>query len=211
MPLYDLKCQAEACGILFETYIPLTEFPKNPSCPKCSGPTAKDLNRRPVDRGTIVDPVVVYQAPDGSFRFPPDTTTSSTAMYDQKGFKRIELRGWTDVRRFEGFMNKAELSNARRRVERQAEQHERMESQRRSEVRRGLEQGFQVPETDERGQRTGRTKTVRLSERGRAIMQAAIANNDRKGGPRVHDPGFHVEVYSQDRSNRHSDPRRRGQ
>jgi hypothetical protein len=210
VPLYDLRCVDSNCNVLFETYIALTEWPKNPSCPKCSGPTEKDLNRRPVDRGTV-DPVVIYQAPDGTFRFPPDISSSSTAMYEGKGYQRIELRGWTDVRRFESHMNKAELSNVRRRVEQQAERHERMESERRSEIRRGLEQGFQVPETDDRGRPTGRLKTVRLSPRGRAIMQAAIDNNDRKGGPRAHDPGFHVEAYSQDRSNRDADPRRRGQ
>jgi Zinc ribbon domain. len=210
MPLHDIACSDDSCATRFEAYVSLADYPASPACPKCGGATYRAMSRRAPDRGTV-DPVVAYQAPDGTFRFPPDISTSSTAMYDKLGYTRIELRGWTDVRRFEKHMNQAELSNVRRRVEKQQEQHERAESERRSEIRRGLDQGFQVPEQDDRGRLTGRMKTVRLSPRGRAIMQAAIANNDRKGGPRAHDPGFRVEAYSNDRNNRDPDPRRRNQ
>ena len=160
-------------------------------------------------RGHAVDPVVVYQAPDGTFRFPPDTTTSSTAMYDKQGMTRIELRGFADVRRFEKHFNQAEMSQVRRRVEKQQEAFERGESERRSEIRRGLEQGFRIPEHDEKGQPTGRMQTVHLSERGRAIMAASIGMNDRKGGPRVRESGFVNEAYSYDSSNRERDSRGR--
>lgn len=155
-------------------------------------------------RGHSIEPVVIYQAPDGSFRFPPDTTTASTAMYDGNGFTRIELRGWTDVRRFEKHFNDQQMSEVRRRVERQQEQHEAAESARRSEIRRCLDQGFQIPEIDERGVATGRMRRVELSARGRAILEAAMANNDRKGGPRVREVGFFSEAYSMDSSNRES-------
>lgn len=181
-----------------------------PSCSKC-GSATEQVFLPSHARSRSVDPVVVYQAPDGTFRFPPDTTSLSTAMYDQQGFTRIELRGFPDVRRFEKHMNAAELSQINRRVERQQESFEQGESARRSEMRRGLDQGFEVPERDERGQMTGRTKRIHLSGRGRAIMEAAVAMNDRKGGPRAHEPGFRVEAYSESRSNRDADPRRRGQ
>lgn len=210
MPLYNFRCEDESCDVFFEGYVSLQDWPKTLPCPKCSGPTAKDHVRRAVDRG-VPDPVVVYQAPDGTYRFPPDTTSLSTKMYDDLGYTRHELRGWKDVRRFETQMNKFEMSQVRRRVERQQEQYEASEKARRSEIRRGLEQGFQIPETDERGRPTGRMQTVRLSPRGRDIMQAAIEMNDRKGGPTAKEVGFHVEVYSHDRSNRAPDPRRRGQ
>lgn len=209
MPLYDFVCSSSDCDTVFEGYVSLADYPKTLTCPRCGGTTEKSHVRR--SQRSAAAPVVVYQAPDGSFRFPPDTHTASTASYDQQGFTRIELRGWSDVRRFESHMNQHELSQVRRRVEKQQEQHEASESARRAEIRRGLEQGFQVPDTDERGQPTGRMRTVRLSERGRAIMQAAIDNNDRKGGPRARDVGFFVEAYSMDRSNREADPRRRGQ
>lgn len=205
MALIDVKCED---GHVVEVYRHNSDWPKTPPCPLCEKST-EQIHLPAHMKGHSVDPVVVYQAPDGSFRFPPATESLSTKMYDDKGFKRIELRGWADVRRFESHMNAHELSQVRRRVERQQEAFERSESERRSEVRRGLEQGFQVPEMDDKGRPTGRMRTVRLSERGRDIMRAAMARNDAKGGPRVKDPGFYSEVYSVDRSNRDRDPRRR--
>jgi hypothetical protein len=165
-------------------------------------------------KGHNVDPVVVYRAPDGTMRFPPDTTCGSTAMYDGMGYERLELRGWADVRRFESQMNKAQRSEIARRVERQQAAFEASESARRSEVRRGMEQGFQIPETEFRDGRnvpTGRMITVRLSEKGKEIMRQAMRMNDDKGGPRTYEPGFRVEAYSESRSNRDRDLRRRDQ
>lgn len=199
MPLIDVSCSA--CERTEEVFRHHSDYPKTPDCSKCGAPTVQ-VHLPSYMSGHAVDPVIVYQAPDGSIRFPPDTTTASTAMYDGKGFTRIELRGWKDVRRFEKYFNDAQMSDVRRRVEKQQEQFERGESERRSEIRRCLEQGFQVPETDDRGKPTGRMRTVRLSERGRAILQAAIDNNDRKGGPKARDVGFYSEAYSNDRSNR---------
>lgn len=207
MSLIDVVCED---GHVNEVYRAIGDWPKTPACPSCEKPT-QQTHLPPSERPRSVDPVVVYQAPDGSFRFPPDVTTLSTSMYDKKGFTRIELRGFADVRRFEKHMNAAELSQIRRKVEVKQEQHERSESERRSEVRRGLEQGFVMPERDEKGALTGRMQTVRLSERGRDIMRAAMDRNDAKGGPKVHSPNFYSEVYSVDRSNRAEDPRRRGQ
>lgn len=206
MALIDVHCHA--CDRIEEVNRFAKDWPTTPSCSACGSET-EQIHLPSFMRGHSVDPVVVYQAPDGSFRFPPDTTTSSTAMYDQKGFTRMELRGWADVRRFESQMNASQLSEVRRRVERQQESFELGEKERRSEIRRGLEQGFQVPETDDRGRLTGRMRTVRLSGRGRDIMRAAIANNDRKGGPKAHEVGFRVEAYSDGSSNREADPRGR--
>lgn len=210
MPLYQLTCTSESCAITFEDFIALSSYPYTPPCPKCGEPTIRDM-RAARAAASSADPVVVYKAPDGTYRFPPDTQCESTAMYDAKGYQRIELRGWTDVRRFESTFNQKEMSEVRRRIERAAEQHERSESARRSEVRRCIEQGFQVPELDSRGRPTGRTQTVRLSERGKAFLHAAMDHNDRKGGPRARDVGFHVDAYANDRSNRDRDPRRRDQ
>ena len=208
MPLIDVNCPA--CDRVEEVFRHNSDWPNTPACSKCGGETTQ-IHLPVYARARAIDPVVVYQAPDGTFRFPPDTNTASTAMYDKQGLTRIELRGFADVRRFEKHMNASELSQIRRRVERQQEQHEASESARRSEIRRGLEQGFQIPEQDDQGRPTGRMTTVRLSERGRAIMRASMDLNDRKGGPTVKEPGFFAEAYSYDRSNREEDPRRRGQ
>lgn len=199
MALIDTVCRA--CDRVEEVYRAAADWPKVPDCPNCGG-RREQIHLPSHARANSVDPVVVYQAPDGTFRFPPDTTSSSTKMYDDKGFQRIELRGFADVRRFEKHWNTNELSAVQRRVERQQEAFEAGEKARRSEIRRGLEQGFQIPEYDDRGQPTGRTRTVRLTERGRAIMRAAQARNEAKGGPRVREAGCHVEAYSHDASNR---------
>lgn len=210
MPLYSLCCTDDACDVRFEEFISLANYPYTPPCPKCGQPTFRDLRARTL-HGPPPDPVVVYRAPDGSYRFPPAIDSSSSAFYAQKGFQRIELRGWQDVRRFETQFNAKEMSEVRRRVERQSERHEAAESARRSEIRRGLEQGFQVPELDSRGRPTGRTKTVRLSPRGRAIMAASQALKESERHPRVREIGFHVGAYSDDRTNRDRDPHRRDQ
>ncbi len=206
MPLIDVECPD---GHVREVYRHNSEWPNCPPCPACEKPTQQVILPSYM-KGHNVDPVVVYQAPDGSMRFPPDTTTLSTAEYDKKGYTRIELRGWTDVRRFEKHMNASERSQIQRRIERQQEAFEASESARRSEVRRGIEQGIIIPVTDDKGRVVGQ-QTVRLTEYGKAIMRAAMDNNDRKGGPKGYDPGFRVESYSEDRSNRDADPRRSGQ
>ena len=208
MPLIDTFCHT--CDRVQEAYRHHSDWPKTPACPHCGGDT-EQVQLPSYMKGHSVDPVVVYQAPDGSFRFPPDGTTASTSMYDQRGLTRIELRGWADVRRFEKHFNASQMSEVHRRVEKQSEAHERAEHDRRSEIRRCLEQGFSIPETDDRGRPTGRMQRVELSARGRAIMQAAIDHNDRKGGPKAREAGFRVEAYSEYKSNREADPRRSGQ
>jgi len=207
MSLIDVRCSD---GHVSEVYRHNSDWPKTPPCPTCEKPT-EQIHLPQSQRARSVDPVVVYQAPDGTFRFPPDISTSSTAMYDKLGYTRIECRGAAEVRKFEKQWSKKEMSQVRRRIERQQEQYERGESERRSEIRRGLEQGFQIPIQDDKGNWTGRMQTVRLSEQGRDIMRASMDLNDRKGGPKVKEAGCFVEAYSVDRSNRAEDPRRRGQ
>ena len=206
MALIDVRCPS--CDRVEEVFRHNSDWPKTPQCSKCGAPT-EQIHLPSAMRAGSVDPVVVYQAPDGTFRFPPDTNSSSTAMYDQQGLTRIELRGAAEVRRFEKHWTAGEMSQVRQRIERQQEAFERGESERRSEIRRGLAQGFQVPETDDRGQPTGRMRTVRLGERALAIMRASMERNDQKGGPRVRESGCFVEAYSMDGSNRERDPRGR--
>ena len=207
MSLIDVQCED---GHVREVYRAAADWPNTPPCPHCEKPTVQ-IHLPSYMKGSSVDPVVVYQAPDGTLRFPPDISTSSTAMYEQLGYTRHEYRGFAEVRRFEKQFEKSQYSEICRRIERQQEQFEASESARRSEIRRELEQGFQIPEVDEKGRQTGRLQTVRLSERGKAILRASMDLNDRKGGPRAYAPGFRVEAYSEDRSNGEADPRRRGQ
>ena len=127
------------------------------------------------------DPVIVFKAPDGSFRFPGDAAGLSAKKYERDGFERIELRGAQDVRRFEKAMNQHEYSRACQKVERQHQASEMREQQSRSELRRVMGS---------------------MSERGRALARAAMRMNDHKPKVYAKDANFHSEVFSMDRSNR---------
>jgi hypothetical protein len=191
MALIDVRCLT--CGHVFEAVRLAKDWPATPPCEECQQPT--EQTHLPKQVRWTPDPVVIYQAPDGSMRFPPDTTSTSTAMYDKKGFTRIELRGFADVRRFEKYMNAHERSIAERKVEQRQAQLEAVRKERHSEIRRGMEQGFQVPDEQ------GRMRTVRLGEFARDVMREAVNRTNQKR-MRVHDPGFRVSAYSQNHSNR---------
>lgn len=200
MPLIDTKCQT--CGSIDEQMRPLRMYPETPPCPHCGNAT-EQIHLPPSQNRWSPDPVVVFKAPDGSVRFPGDASGLSAANYRKQGFEEVQIRGAAEMRRFERAMDKHEYSRAQRRVEHACRQREVSDSARASEIRRGMEQGFRVPEVDPRtGQPTGRLTTVRLSERGRAIMRAAQESGSRRPKPTFSGAGFHSEIYSYDRSNR---------
>lgn len=175
MPLIDVRC---ANDHVTEVMRPLAMWPATPPCPTCAAPTTQTHLPRAAHS---VDPVVIYRAPDGSFRFPGDVNTLTTARYDREGFTRIELRSAADVRRFESQMNRRELARAERRVERRQAQREARESATRSELRRIM---------------------PGMTEFGRSLARAAMAKHDAAPRERARDAGFHVDAYSNDRSNR---------
>lgn len=202
MPIYAQRCRTESCGHMFEEVRPLSRFDQLPQCPKCDGPTEKAY----VPAGTSfnVPAVVVYKAQDGTFRFPGDPSPHSRTaqQYEKLGYERVEAKGWADVRRLEKTVGKLQASEMRQRVERQCEFRETSLSWRRAEIRRSMEQGFSLPETDSRGRPTGRMKNVRLGAEARDLMRRVEATNDRKPKPQAWDTGFHVSAYSDNRSNR---------
>jgi hypothetical protein len=157
--------------------------------------------------------VVVYRAPDGSFRFPGETGGASCAKYDHLGYERIEARGFEAVRQLERRLNAHESSQLRRLEERRLEMMEHGERLRRSEVHHGLHAGFTIPETrltaDGQVEYTGRRVHVKLSARGQDALRHAIAINNQRGHRRIgNEAGVHVEAYSMDRSNREGGRRR---
>ena len=176
MPRIDVRC---VNGHEHEVVRPIADWPKTPPCPECGEATEQMI--LPSTNRSMPDPVVVFKAPDGSFRFPGDPNGLSAKQYAQSGFERVELRGAADVRRFESQMTKQERSIAARKVEKMQERREMRESQTRSHLR-GLMQS--------------------MTPFGRDLARAAMRRNDAK--PREHskDPGFHVEAYSYNRSNR---------
>lgn len=202
MPIYPRKCLSDPCDHVFELVLSMAAYdPEGPHpCPKCGSPSIKTF--LPSGANTNPDPVIVYKAADGSFRYPGDGAGLSAANYDKLGYERVEIRGWADMRRFEATVNRQQRSEIARRVERQLEVHEAQVKMRRSDVINGMRNGFAIPETDAQGRRTGRMKSVRMSAAGADILRACMDRNDGKPRPRTFDSGFHSQCYSFDRSNR---------
>lgn len=176
MPLIDVECTN---GHVKEVMRPLAMYPATPPCPECQASTMQ-IHLPPSTRWSV-DPVIVYRAPDGSFRFPGDTSALSTAKYDRAGYTRVELRSAADVRRFEHVMSQREYARAARRVERKQMMREQRESMTRSDLRSLMSS---------------------MTPFGRALARAAMARNDAKPRERARDAGFHLEAYSYDHSNR---------
>lgn len=201
MPIYVQEC--DNCAATFEDIRTIRMIDENPACVICQSPTHRTL--RPHTNTSYVDPVVVYQAPDGTLRFPGMGESRSGAAYTKMGFRRHEIRGAFEMRRFEGSMNAREQSIMARKLEVKHAMREAREKVTRSDIRHGLDQGFMLPEMRREGQHvvpTGKMVRVHLSQRGRDVMAAAISRNDNKPRERTGDPGFHSEVYSNDRGNR---------
>ncbi len=190
VPLIDVKCLNDECGTVFEYHRPIAEWPKTPPCETCQGPTEQAL--LPKETQWSMNPILVFQAPDGSCRFPGDAGGLSASNYEKMGYSRIELRSAADVRRFERAMNVHEYSISQRKAEQKQERRETREHESRSRLRQSMQS---------------------MSRVGRAVAQAAMDRNDRKPRERGKDPGFHSQVFSFDRSNREesrgSDGRRR--
>jgi hypothetical protein len=214
MPLIDVQCTV--CELVSEVFRHHSEHPKTPACPKCDGATLQVHLPQYMKLRALPPAVVVFAAPDGSFRFPGDPNGSQAARYEQMGYARKEFRGWAEVRSLESRVNKQQYSEIVRRVERHQALRERGQHERRSEMTNGIRNGFSIPETEERtidGRRvmvrTGRMKTVKLTPIGHDVAEAAIARNNGRPASRAYDPGFHVSAYSYDKSNReqHRDER----
>jgi putative FmdB family regulatory protein len=176
MPIYVQECGT--CAESFEHIRAISQIDNNPPCP-CGGETHRIL--RPSTNSGYVDAVVVYQAPDGSVRFPGMGEGRSVAYYKSLGFTRREIRGAADMRRFEGQMNARERSIMARKLERKLEMREQRESHMRSQLR-GL--------------------MTSMTPLGRDLARAAMRANDHKPRERTADANFHSEVYSFNRSNR---------
>lgn len=187
MALIDVRCEA---GHISEVYRSIHDWPATPACPECGATTEQvHLPKRTV---WSVDPVVVFKAPDGSYRFPGDAHGSQVGQYEKWGYERVEIRGAAEMRSFESRMNKAEYSKAMRQTERLHEARERREKESRSKLRDAM---------------------VGMSEFGKAVARAAMQRNDDRPLKRTSHSGFHSEVFAYDRSNRDesrgSDGRRR--
>ena len=202
-------CTQASCGLVFEDIRSIQQYDVNPPCLACGASTERTLAAR--TSPTLADPIVVYRAPDGTFRFPGQSISAMGQRYAAAGYERIDIRGAADMRRFESHMNARERSVMARKLERKLEAREARESQSRSELRRGLAQGFTLPEVDpSTGRRTGRVVNVKLGERGRDLVRHTLQRSNDKPRERTADANFHNQAYSFDRSNREESRDSRG-
>lgn len=178
MPLIDIQCASDADHV-HEVNRPIADWPSTPPCPTCGSPTTQLLQPRRVSWS--LDPIVVYRAPDGSYRYPGDTAGPGATKYDTAGYERIEIRSAQDARRVEGQINAYEGALMRQRQERECEMRERGESARRSDLHASMKS---------------------MSNLGRAVAHAAMARSNAVNHRRSTDPGVFIEVLSMDRSNR---------
>jgi len=211
--LHDFQCTV--CDRVFDAVAEVIDDPASSTgtrvtCPPC--PTDQQPTVRVFLPPTVTwtpDAVVVYRAPDGSFRYPGENAGTSTAKYDRMGYERIEARGFAEVRHLESRMNAHERSQLSRASERRLAQLEAADAHHRREARNGLDQGFMVPETrlvmkngKEEVVHTGRRVLVQLSARSKDILRATMSRNDAKGHRRVGAPDIHVDAYSNSRGSR---------
>lgn len=178
MALIDVICED---GHLHEVNRSIHDWPKTPACPEpgCGKPTEQTL--RPRQTRWQVDPIVVFRAPDGTYRFPGDRDDSGARKYEAMGYERQEIRGAAEMRQFEGRMEKSEYSRAQQRIERQQEQREEREHEMRSQLHHAMRS---------------------MSPRGRAVAEAMIRKHDAERKAPISQVGFHSEIYSFNRSNR---------
>lgn len=195
MALIDVRCLT--CDTVSEVYRAAKDWPATPACPKCDAPTEQAHRSKGLD--TNAPAVVVYKMPDGSFRFPGDPNSAQSAKYRDQGGQRVELRGWQEIRPFEREVNKQEYSKICRRVERQQQAQEEGERIRRSDFNHGLHHGLRVPVSDGHGGTV--MKTVQMSARARDIGRILMERNNKKR-VKGYEPGFRVEVYSENRGSR---------
>lgn len=199
MPIYPTRCTV--CDHWFEDVRSMAKFDQIPPCPKCAGVCEKAYVPSHVSLSNA-PPIVVFKAPDGTYRFPGDPNGKASQKYAKLGYERIEARGQQERDRLERRLNTWQRDEVHRRIERHQQVREEGIHHRRSEVTHGMRNGFTIPETDRQGRLTGRTRTVKLSGFGRDLMQVAMARNDAKPGPQFRDPGCHFDVNHNDRGSR---------
>ena len=190
--LHDFQCGT--CDRLFDALVDAATLPAGPPCPTCGSATERRV-LPPAVRWTP-NAVVVYRAPDGSFRFPGETGGASCAKYDRFGYERIEARGFAEVRRLEQRMNAHERSHMARLDERRQALREHGERLRSSELRRVMEQHM-----TEDGRKFAR-RVVELRDQIADVRKRRGLDRERPTPRLGGEPGLHVECYSNDRSNR---------
>jgi hypothetical protein len=121
------------------------------------------------------DPVVIHRNEAGEVRFPGRTDAQVPA-----GYEKVELRTLAEVRKFEREMNARDRAVHASAQERSRIQMEQLRLKERGELLQMMQQ---------------------MSPFGRDLTRVAIQATDERAR-KEYDPGFRVEVFSDDASNR---------
>lgn len=186
MPLYDFKCQNADCGAINEIALTMAERENPGTCRTCFGNLQRIFLSRQ-EAAQRFDPVVVHYNPTTKqYSFPGHANAPVRA-----GYERQEIRTLAEVNAFERQRNQAERGRAERVTEDRLRRIEHSEKSRRSEIYAKLGNN--------------------ISNFGREVMRlSAEQRNARR--PKTQDPGFHIDAFHYDKSNRETDGRgRRGQ
>jgi len=164
-------------------------------CEECTQPVAWHPSYYYNSPAQRFDPVVIHRDAAGNVRFPGNTNAPVP-----EGFQKVELRDMTEIRKFEGEMNRKDASAA-------ADFHAAQQSYRAGQLAHNREQlarGFATHDE------AGRPVTVSLdkfSPRGREFYEAMRKQSDARTH-RAARPEFYIEAFTQNASNRddHHDP-----
>lgn len=172
MILHDFKCGS--CSKVFERTV---SWDTEATPCDCGSEAARVFISRREYRAQAFDPVLVYRDKSGHVRFP-----GRNEGVTPKGYEPVYLRTSTDVRKFERQMNQKE----RERYFDHKERHEARFAEWTSSARSELRQKMQS-----------------MTPAGRALAEAAMRENDSKPSVDTRfDPGFHIDAFSFDSSNR---------
>lgn len=182
MPMIDFLC--DSCGLHFDHYFKGSDvIPEESPC-DC-GASAKRTAaaaytmRRPVNlNAQSFDPVVIHRDAEGNISFPGNSNAPIPP-----GFEKVELRTVREVRALEREMNTRERARAEEHIMREESAFRAGREERRSELASAM---------------------VRMSPYGRDFARHVMKAMDERRHQRRHipDPGFFVEAFSQDSSNR---------
>jgi hypothetical protein len=146
--------------------------------PFCRGPGSHTPARQ--QNSQLFDPVVIHRDAAGNIRFPGAVDAPVPA-----GYQKVELRTINEVRRFEAEVNMRERVKA-------------------DESLSARERQFSEKQSALRGDLRGAMR--HMTPFGQDLARLAMDRNNQRGS-KPRDVGFHLDVFSNDSSNReiHSD------
>ena len=172
MVLHDFRCRK--CGAVFERMV--TWDTDRMTC-RCGASADRVFLSRRASRAQAFDPVLVYRDRSGHYRFP-----GRNAGPTPKGYEPVYLRTRSEVDRFTRSINARERQRYFAHKERTEAAFAHWMADARSDLRQ---------------------KMQRMSPEGRDFAEAAMRAHDQEPSVDTRfDPGFHLEAFEMDASNR---------